>query len=947
MTVEKFLSGDLSKYKSFPFWSWNDTLEPESLRAQIREMKAAGIGGFFMHARGGLTTEYMGKEWFDAIRACIDEAEKCGMEAWCYDENGWPSGFAGMKLLDDPSNLAHFLVWQEHDGFDPEALAVYRKNGERLERVYSGEDRLYCLYDRTNSSVVDICNPEVVDRFIELTHEEYFKECGESFGKAMKGFFTDEPQYFRWDTAYTPCIIPLYRETYGEDLLDRLGALFIDCEGAYELRFRYWRLMNILYTENFAGRIYRWCQEHNCMLTGHSIEESGLNGQMMCCAGIMPFYEYEHIPGIDWLGRGISSELSPKQVSSAAAQLGKKQVMTETFACTGWDVTPRELKRIAQWQFVNGVNRICQHLYPYSVRGQRKRDHPTFFSSCNPWTEKVFKDFNDYFTNIGAMLAESDEFAEVGIIHPITSSYLVYNRNNERASGEIEGRFIRLIERFGRENICHHYIDERLLEKYGSVENGLLGMGLRKYKYVVVPEMLNITSSTAEILKKYVASGGRIWLEGKAPEYIDGAPADTSFLVSNVEFDDMRQKEYSIQYSGSELRSTYRSGEFGRFIYIVNLSDRKAETCTLRVKAESAALLDVLSGETKPLSAVKDGEDLLVSLSFKPCDSALIVLDSDIAVLPEQMKIVLADENSLTLDLVELSYDGESWEGPYNVMAVSDRLLRERKNGKRWLRYTFDVAALPETVSVEIENTGSPKVSVNGKALSEFTSGTIEPRFIRADVAKMLRLGRNEIVLAIDYFQAEHVYSVLFDCADGTESLINCLSYDTDIEAVYLRGSFSVNAQYRPDGDVCLISDGGFTVDLPKTELDPRNITQNGYPFFAGSITFECELEADKPSLRLPLKGRHAAVTVSVNGGSEQTVFFDDEVILSNLNIGKNTLRITVISSNRNLLGPHHWAHEADPHGVGPYTFSLFGSWREDGTSDSYAPRYAFVRLGI
>ena len=51
---------ELKNYQSIPFWSWNDKLEPEELRRQIRNMKKAGIGGFFMHARGGLLTEYMG-----------------------------------------------------------------------------------------------------------------------------------------------------------------------------------------------------------------------------------------------------------------------------------------------------------------------------------------------------------------------------------------------------------------------------------------------------------------------------------------------------------------------------------------------------------------------------------------------------------------------------------------------------------------------------------------------------------------------------------------------------------------------------------------------------------------------------------------------------------------------------------------------------------------------
>jgi len=45
-----------------PFWSWNDKLEPDELRRQIGAMQDAGMGGFFMHARGGLETEYLSEE---------------------------------------------------------------------------------------------------------------------------------------------------------------------------------------------------------------------------------------------------------------------------------------------------------------------------------------------------------------------------------------------------------------------------------------------------------------------------------------------------------------------------------------------------------------------------------------------------------------------------------------------------------------------------------------------------------------------------------------------------------------------------------------------------------------------------------------------------------------------------------------------------------------------
>ncbi len=87
------------KYKSIPFWSWNSKLEPEELVRQIHWMYENGMGGFFMHARSGLKTEYLSDEWMHCIEVCADEAEKLGMDAWIYDENGWPSGFVGGKLL--------------------------------------------------------------------------------------------------------------------------------------------------------------------------------------------------------------------------------------------------------------------------------------------------------------------------------------------------------------------------------------------------------------------------------------------------------------------------------------------------------------------------------------------------------------------------------------------------------------------------------------------------------------------------------------------------------------------------------------------------------------------------------------------------------------------------------------------------------------------------------
>ena len=112
------------KPSSLPFWSWNGELKKEKLIEQIDLMKAHGYGGFFMHARSGLKTKYLSDEWFDYINACCEYAKEQGLEAWAYDENGWPSGFVGGKLLEKEEFRAQYLEYQVQNEFDAQAFCV-------------------------------------------------------------------------------------------------------------------------------------------------------------------------------------------------------------------------------------------------------------------------------------------------------------------------------------------------------------------------------------------------------------------------------------------------------------------------------------------------------------------------------------------------------------------------------------------------------------------------------------------------------------------------------------------------------------------------------------------------------------------------------------------------------------------------------------------------------
>ena len=346
------------EYRPIPFWSWNDRLEVEETKEQIHKMHLAGMGGFFMHARGGLQTEYMGEEWFANVSASIEEAGRLGMRPWAYDENGWPSGFGngivnGLGVAYQQKYL-RMETSKEHD-----KTAICKSGGH------------YFYYD-VNPFYVDILDEKVVKKFIEAAYQPYY----ERYGTKIEGFFTDEPQISRNGIPWSFVFEKEYQQRYKENLLEHLEQLFLPVEDYKQTRVKFWKMVTELFSEAYMKQIYDWCNQRGLKLTGHLVLEDHLLSQIITNGACMPHYEYMHIPGMDWLGREITKCPTPLQVSSVAEQFGKEAVLSETFALCGHNVSFAELKGIYEWQMVHGINLMCQHLEGYSIRGIRKRDYP-------------------------------------------------------------------------------------------------------------------------------------------------------------------------------------------------------------------------------------------------------------------------------------------------------------------------------------------------------------------------------------------------------------------------------------------------------------------------------------------------------------------------------------------------------------------------------------------
>ena len=145
-----------NEFRAKPFWSWNGKLEIEEIKRQVDVLKEMGFGGYFMHSRVGLITEYLGDEWFDIINACAEYGDKVEMENWLYDEDRWPSGTAGGIVTENKEYRQKFI--RMNIGFAENAFIAFSC---RLDGV--------CVYDiepynKETAKDKDIISFEIIER---------------------------------------------------------------------------------------------------------------------------------------------------------------------------------------------------------------------------------------------------------------------------------------------------------------------------------------------------------------------------------------------------------------------------------------------------------------------------------------------------------------------------------------------------------------------------------------------------------------------------------------------------------------------------------------------------------------------------------------------------------------------------------------------------------------
>lgn len=956
-----------AEYRATPFWAWNCDLRQELLDEEIDYMKDMGFGGFHMHCRVGMSTPYLSDGFMQLINGSIKKGEENEMLAWLYDEDKWPSGFAGGYVTKNPEFRQKTLIFSKKRA-DGTLLARYSveldKDGclKNYSRDDSGE--WYAVLQTAKDSnwhnkqaYVDTMSKAAIDEFIRVTHERYKECCGEKFGGTVPAIFTDEPQVSHKkcfgkasgdrdaELPFTTDFPDTFKAAYGEDLLDKLPELFWELpDGKVSLtRYHYHDHVAERFASAFADNIGSWCEKNGIYLTGHMMEEPTLRSQNAAVGDCMRSYRGFGLPGMDLLCDSIELTTA-KQVQSAVRQYGREGALSELYGVTGWDFDFRRHVMQGNWQAALGVTVRVPHLYWVSMKGEAKRDYPASIGHQSPWY-KEYKYVEDHFARLNTCLTRGTPVVRVGVIHPIESYWLAYGPDEQTAAkrDELNSRFCVLPEWLLYGLIDYDYINEANLPQQ---RNGI-NVGKMKYDTVIVPACDTLRSSTLAYLKDLAAAGGKVIFAGGVPALLDAAPSDevkrfaeTQTVIGWSKYEILSAVEENrlidIRNDRGErsdnLIYQLRDDDGGLWCFVCNVRNRgdffKSGACgyVFTFKGEYAPeQWDTFTGTVKPLHADYIGGDTAVQLDLYPNDSVLFRLTPGRsnaekeekakvefkAYLPETAEISLEEPNVLLLDTPEFSVDGGEWREKLEIIRICDLVKEELGLGN----------AVAEKCQPWVlgEVSEDHNVSLRYEFYSEIEYDSASLALEDADRTAVTFNGEAVDMSPTGIFIDSCLTTVkLGRIVKGRNVLVLSRPFGTAscLESVFVLGDFGVRAEGLR-----------LTVTPPVRTLPFGDQTRYGLPFYGGNVNYKVKAVCGgRLRLRVP-HFKQPLCAVKVDGKDVgRIVLAPFEVDLGELPEGEHEIEIKAFGNRYNTFGALHM-NDDDTRWFGP------DGWRRDGAT--------------
>ena len=955
-------------YGSAPLWVWNTRVTKEDIDFMLAGFKDNAFGGVFIHPRPGLITPYLSDEWNDLYTYAVKKGRELGLDIWIYDENSYPSGFAGGHVPDqmpesyNQGEMLHlvkttmlpdtadnyFICLKKEDSLYTDITPHLDQAKGKPGQYYLFKKDFYYTSDWYGGfSYVDLMVKGVTEKFIAVTMKGYEKSFGNEFGKTVRGIFSDEPNIetqgdgnIRW----TPDLFTSFKEKWGYDLTSYLPSLFEETGNWKKIRHNYYQTLLQLFIDRWSKPFSNYTRLKGLEWTGHYWEHAWPNPDNG--PDNMAMYAWPQRPGIDMLFNQFNEEnpnaqfgniRSVKELASVANQLNKARTLSETYGGGGWDLSFKDMKRLGDWEFVLGVNTLNQHLSDMTINGARKYDYPQSFSYHNPWWP-YYKYLNQHFARLSLALSSGKQQNNILIIEPTTSAWMYFTRDkpNNRFN-EIAKQFQSFVTNLEKAQVEYDLGSENIIKDHGKVLDGKFVIGQRAYTTVIIPPgMENIDQTTFSLLREYTNSGGKI-IHLEKLQTLDGSANDSlkqfnngkgnlfffSHLNEQLIDQHLRSADFKISgitedSTGGDLYHQRRALKDGQLLFLANASMQSSSKGHIRIAGKQVLLMNTLTGGILNYPSTQKADEMLFDFDLPPAGSQLFFIGSkkkygsfEPYSSPGRKTVIPGSATKIRRPTENtLMID-------FCDVKIGNTLLKDRHvydaTDTVFKHYGFSNGN-PWNTSVQfghktIDRNNFP-AGTGFTAIYHFTIGSdVDFKSFKAVVEQpalwKISVNGHPVQPKPDTWWLDKTFGVL-EVGNYLQSGENLLQIIADPMSIY--------AETEPVyilGDFNLQTTAkGWTIISP-SPMQLGSWKTQGLPLYGQTITYTKEIKLDTvPGAVAVRLGKWAGTVaaVKVNGQEAGIIAYDPYMLTISkyLHQGNNRIEIIVTGSLKNLLGPHH-----------------------------------------
>jgi hypothetical protein len=442
------------------WWWFGPAIDQTELQHELELMKAGGIGGVELQsvyplelddAQSGFhNSAFLSTEHLNAISFASRTAQSLGLRMNLTLGSGWPYGGATVPVTDAASRLrvvsmaasdnaasvalpsirngekllAAFLVAGTPDKYVVEhAQALSDIRDARLllpSNLTGAHTALFFIASRTGQQVKrPAVGAEglVIDHFSRSAIAHYLDNVAEPLIKAFgdhppDSVFSDSLEVYGAD--WTPDFLQQFQTRRGYDLTPYLPQLVAGSGASTDdLRYDWGRTLTELIDENYLSRINDWAHAHHTQFRSQTYGHPAVT---LSSNRLTDLIEGE---GSQWHGYSFT-----RWATSASHVFGRPITSAEAWTsmhAPAFRATPLDMKAAADAFFLQGINQLIGHGWPYSPQSAGEPGWSLYaagvFNNHNPWWI-VMPDMTRYLQRISYLMRLGKPANDVAILLP-------------------------------------------------------------------------------------------------------------------------------------------------------------------------------------------------------------------------------------------------------------------------------------------------------------------------------------------------------------------------------------------------------------------------------------------------------------------------------------------------------------------------------------------------